>query len=666
MLSSHSALVGQNAQLAFHYAYALYRDKQHTKALDELRKRGTANLTEGEQHLLAQANYRAGHYQAAAKVYNTHFAADEDVELQANMLAALVSADLLDEAKAYIKKLGIMTAPPSFELAYNAACCFIECGDYTSALTVLRKAQTLCRDMLEEDGLTDAEIENELSVMYVQEGFILQSLSKTAQADGTENERALAIYTKILTQHPTDPNVLSVASNNVITLRTGSGRVWDSLKKSSKAIGNLDLKDMTLSARQKSAIQLNRALALFHGKQYDKARDLLVALVKEFPSNVQQSIALAAVLAKDKARMKEAEEVFNTYLKTQSETAPIESVQAVYLGLTHLALMKNDFVQAAQVLSTLVESAKFGANLRHRPGVVATQVALFEKAGQLDGAHRVIQAAVDYWKSEATKSSDGSRLFTIILSGASTWYNRHGREADAAILLELLAAQTSSSKIPSDGSASSRAESLARLVLAYRGDMTKAEKFVAQLPELKVDGYDIHKLETEPAPEQKLRQKKAKKVDPTTGSSSTPSASGASNVSVKDIEEDDDDGEDDTEHDAAQPTSASLAKSEARKALKAKQKKKKHVPRYPKGFDPANPGPMPDPERWLPRWERSNQRKYNKRRNAGNAIRGAQGSTNMAQMPTKELESSSDAIESKGKVSGAAAAAARKRAGKKR
>eukprot|EP00392_Amoebophrya_sp_AT5.2_P000442 g443.t1 len=34
-------------------------------------------------------------------------------------------------------------------------------------------------------------------------------------------------------------------------------------------------------------------------------------------------------------------------------------------------------------------------------------------------------------------------------------------------------------------------------------------------------------------------------------------------------------------------------------------KKRKRKPRYPKGFDPANPGPPPDPERWLPKQQRS-------------------------------------------------------------
>ena len=118
LLSPHAAtLVASKPQLSFHLAYALYRDKQHSKALEELRKRGASSasssspaaagaLSEGELHLQAQALYRAGQYAAAARVYrDTQLAEDDDVEMQANMLAALVSAGLLDEAKAYMKKV---------------------------------------------------------------------------------------------------------------------------------------------------------------------------------------------------------------------------------------------------------------------------------------------------------------------------------------------------------------------------------------------------------------------------------------------------------------------------------------------------------------------------------------------------------------------------------
>lgn len=55
------------------------------------------------------------------------------------------------------------------------------------------------------------------------------------------------------------------------------------------------------------------------------------------------------------------------------------------------------------------------------------------------------------------------------------------------------------------------------------------------------------------------------------------------------------------------------------------KKKRKRKPLYPKGFDPANPGPPPDPERWLPKRERSSFRPKKKdKRNV--QIRGSQGS----------------------------------------
>ncbi|KAK9119986.1 hypothetical protein Scep_018079 [Stephania cephalantha] len=58
---------------------------------------------------------------------------------------------------------------------------------------------------------------------------------------------------------------------------------------------------------------------------------------------------------------------------------------------------------------------------------------------------------------------------------------------------------------------------------------------------------------------------------------------------------------------------------------KAKSKKKrKRKPKYPKGFDPANPGPPPDPERWLPKRERSSYRPKRKDKRAAQ-VRGSQG-----------------------------------------
>lgn len=45
--------------------------------------------------------------------------------------------------------------------------------------------------------------------------------------------------------------------------------------------------------------------------------------------------------------------------------------------------------------------------------------------------------------------------------------------------------------------------------------------------------------------------------------------------------------------------------------------RRKRKPRYPKGYDPSKPNgglPAPDPERWLPKWQRSDAKKKQKRR----------------------------------------------------
>lgn len=52
-------------------------------------------------------------------------------------------------------------------------------------------------------------------------------------------------------------------------------------------------------------------------------------------------------------------------------------------------------------------------------------------------------------------------------------------------------------------------------------------------------------------------------------------------------------------------------------------KKRNKKVKYPKGLDPKNPGPEPDAERWLPKWQRSKYKKIAKR--LGKYIKGAQG-----------------------------------------
>merc|ERR1712187_663711 len=56
-----------------------------------------------------------------------------------------------------------------------------------------------------------------------------------------------------------------------------------------------------------------------------------------------------------------------------------------------------------------------------------------------------------------------------------------------------------------------------------------------------------------------------------------------------------------------------------------KSKKKTRKIRWPKNYDPENPGPPPDPERWLPKRERAEFKKRMRKKDK-HLARGPQGS----------------------------------------
>ena len=73
---------------------------------------------------------------------------------------------------------------------------------------------------------------------------------------------------------------------------------------------------------------------------------------------------------------------------------------------------------------------------------------------------------------------------------------------------------------------------------------------------------------------------------------------------------------------------------------KKKKKKKKKKIKYPKNFDINNPGPLPHPERWLPKHERTLDSKGKKIKNKKQIFKGAQGqgSSEIKQIIKKEEE----------------------------
>ncbi|KAL7113420.1 hypothetical protein ACP275_04G059400 [Erythranthe tilingii] len=200
-------------------------------------------------------------------------------------------------------------------------------------------------------------------------------------------------------------------------------------------------------------------------------------------------------------------------------------------------------------------------DIQHKPATVATLVSLKERAGDIEGADSIFDSAIKWWSNAMTEDNK----LDIIMQEAASFKLRHGKKEAAARLYEEL--------IKGHGK---NIEALVGLIsTAAHTDVDKAEsyeKHLKPLPGLK--GIDVESLEK---------------------------TSGAKMV------------ESGTAVEAYEPKSKEKAK-----------KKRKRKPKYPKGFDPENPGPPPDPERWLPKRERSSYRPKRKDKRAAQ-VRGSQG-----------------------------------------
>ena len=191
--------------------------------------------------------------------------------------------------------------------------------------------------------------------------------------------------------------------------------------------------------------------------------------------------------------------------------------------------------------------------------------------------------------------TEDNKLNTITQE-AALFKLRHGKEEEAAQLYEQL--------VKSQGSI----EALVGLVTTVaRMDVAKAELYEKQLNALPgLKGIDVDSLE---------RTSGVKQVD-------------APRVGVAETYE------------------------EGKNKTKSK-KKRKRKPRYPKGFDPANPGPAPDPERWLPKRERSTYRPKRKDKRAAQ-VRGSQGAVVRDKHDTGASSNSSNLKSNQGTSKGAA------------
>ncbi|ETL47994.1 hypothetical protein L916_02336 [Phytophthora nicotianae] len=369
---------------------------------------------------------------------------------------------------------------------------------------------------------------------------------------------ALSDYRNVLKLKLRNRAVDAVASNNIVTIRKDRD-VLDSFKR----LKNIDASVLSdkLSPAQQEAILTNRALLLCLLNKTEECRESLEVLKKQFPSS--KSIADIVVLLA---------------IKDQSAAGAIEQLQGDVsvggcLGLAHVYLTEGQVLKAAECIRSIEQ-------LAHSPGTVATLVALYEQAGDSASAQAVLESALahhkagDYTSEQAMKIREGDCWYKI--------QKKQYREA-ADAYLELLEGETAGA-LDRD----LRLRSMASLVVALSFcDAEAAEARCAMLPAVEESGVDPSELEKQVPRSTRLAAKFA------------------------------DTGDKKNERKRAAKSPEAIARKRARRR-EAHLANLRARPDYNASIGLVNP----DPERWIPRKQRSHGKRGRRGRNR---FVGAQG-----------------------------------------
>ncbi|KAG7672384.1 putative Signal recognition particle subunit SRP72 [Nannochloris sp. 'desiccata'] len=565
--------------LAFERAYCTYRLGRLQEALTALSSVGDDRA---RLQLEAQVQYRLGNYKECIEVYDRlfkeHANIEASAEVQTNIIAAYAVGGRAPEISKAMTDMK-MTPKDGFEAGFNIACGLIDEEKLTQAEEALYLAKRVGEEQLYEEELEEEDVESELAPLAAQLAYLAARQGKLTEAADVLRElvdsddqtvgavSALNLAAVLLRQRPGDRKaaVESLKAIEPFVERSGGFlRVKTGLE------GRLG------ATHCEALISGYASLAVGAGKQ-DVAREALRSLEKLYKGSTSGALLQAALLSRD-GKVKEASAVLD---EVAGALTGSPAALAAQLTRVQLAAIAGDGAGAAALLAAL-------PTVEHsRPAVVATRAALLEQAGDLDGAVTLIKSVLATDSPSRGNSAVASRWALHRLAALDI--QRGNLEAAAADLHQLAATDNAALEDPE------LLSMLPRLVACCAPEMA---------------GDLANKLPT--APQVSAAEVDALEASGTVGTARL-NAGTASGASIK-----------------AAVLSGAAGKRKAADAdgsgEKRKKKRKRKI-RYPKGFDPENPSghPLPDPERWMPKWQRAEAKKARKKRKDKDVGKGSQG-----------------------------------------
>lgn len=563
----------------FEKAYSLYRTGKLEEALDCLEQVSQLQQAVPRLQLQAQLLYRLGRYGEAADALSRLQKQNQvpPQEVATNLAAAFLADGRAAEVPALLSAMKLASGG-SFELAFNRACGQLAEGNLGAAEEQLQLAMRIGRETLFEEELEEDEVEAELAPLAAQAAHVAGRAGRITEA--------VAAYQDLLGKQVDDAPLQAVCQSNLISLQCSSGSLHQkkwlnaAIRKmeaylDKDAGAKLQLEptlEARLSASQKQTLHCNRALLLLHAGRMDACKQVVQQLTERYPGSAQVATLQAAVLA----RTSNAAEADAALGSLKVEDAELQ----LQIGLirAQLAAVSGKPGEATLVLSSLPDK-----ELQHKPALTATLVELQKAAGDVQGAVTTVQQALSFWQG----SGSGSKAARL---DAQKWLLQQlvhlrlkegSREGATQAYRQLQAL---------DKSSAASAQMLAQLARASADtDPAGARQMQARLPaHQQPSELDVDALEAAWAGKRAGAGKRA--------------------------------AEGPLEGDADMPKAGAPDKKQ--------RKKRKHKVRLPKGLDLENPGPPPDPDRWLPKWQRSDftkKKRNRQQRREKEVVRGSQG-----------------------------------------
>lgn len=593
------------ASLAFEHAYALYRSHRLEEALAMVAPSGSSPAAPREHRvaqLEAQLLYRLGRPAEAADAYERVLGSSNDhhdgaaITTTANLVAALVASRRHADVAAALRRRDV-SPKASFEIAFNVACGLIAQREFEDARAYLALAKAQGDAALRDEGLAPEEIAEEMLPAECAAALCAAALGERDEAvrgylgvlgftDDDDASGTNAGSTNVnVNSHSRDHATLAVAATNLAALLGARGaRGAECLRRAEKlcdadGVLRADVSALGVCATTRDAVVHNRAVALVHGNRLAQARETLAAVKSRRGGvgGVAAAAALAAAVATRERKPRDARDALRAAERDARAGGDAVAVRDVLLTRAQLHASSGEYADAAAALREAMDADADA--LGGAPAAIATLAALLDLAGDARGADRVLDDML------AAASISSVPPAATLRAADRALARGHAAEAAAAYA-------SVGDAVGADDETRAAALAGAARAAAALDDLSAAERFAVAASERSPVAGASRALDADALEE----------------------ALPASVVARA------------AELERKMASAASLRARGARDFQKRKPRRKK-APLYPKGFDPQNPGPPPDEDRWLPLRERAS---YKGKRRKQVAVRGAQGAANMS------------------------------------